>query len=79
MLPIPRSAALAAASAAAGAVLFGVAAGGVASVDDELRAASAPSPANVRTVDYRAGDAGWDCPGHAAPRQAPARSDWDET
>ncbi len=66
MLPIPRPAVLAAASAAAGAALFAAAAGGVASVDGELR--SAAPAARFQAVEYeqrRAADP-WDCP---APRR----------
>ena len=66
MLSMPRSAAIAAASVAAGASLYGVAAGGVVAVDDELRAVT--PPARFHQVDYRqeVQRPVWDCP---APRR----------
>ena len=51
MLPIPRSAIVAAVSVAAGGALFGVAAGGVVGIDRDLQAAAAP-PARIQTVEF---------------------------
>ena len=52
MLPIPRSAIVAALSVAAGGGLYGVAAGGVVGMDRDLEAAVAP-PTRVQTVQFR--------------------------
>ncbi len=52
MLPIPRSAIVAAVSVAAGGALYGVAAGGVVAIDDELQATATP-PARIQTVEFR--------------------------
>ena len=51
MPPLPRPALIAAVSAAAGTALFGVAAGGVVGVDDDLRAVT--PPARFEQVDFR--------------------------
>jgi hypothetical protein len=61
MLPIPRSAIVAAVSVAAGGALFGVAAGGVVGMDRDLQSAAAPPP-RIQTVEFhRVTDPG-DCP-----------------
>ena len=52
MLPIPRSAIVAALSVAAGGGLYGVAAGGVVGMDRDLEAAVAP-PTRIQTVQFR--------------------------
>jgi hypothetical protein len=61
MLPIPRSAIVAAVSVAAGGALYGVAAGGVVGMDRDLQSADAPPP-RIQTVEFhRVTDPG-DCP-----------------
>ena len=62
MLPIPRSAIVAAVSVAAGGALYGVAAGGVVGMDRDLQSAAAP-PARIQTVEFhqRVAEPG-DCP-----------------
>ena len=52
MLPIQRSAIVAALSVTAGGALYGVAAGGVVGIDRDLQAAAAP-PARIQTVEFR--------------------------
>jgi hypothetical protein len=52
MLPIPRSALVAAASVAAGGALYGAAAGGMVGIDRDLQAAAAPA-AKIQTVEFR--------------------------
>ena len=61
MLPIPRSAIVAAVSVAAGGALFGFAAGGVVGMDRDLQAAAAP-PARMQTVEFHPVDDPGDCP-----------------
>ena len=51
MLEIPRSALVAVVSVAAGGALYGVAAGGVVAIDDELQATAGP-PARIQTVEF---------------------------
>jgi hypothetical protein len=51
MLPLPRSAVVAALSVAAGAGLYGVAAGGVVGIDRDLQSAVTPPP-RVQTVEF---------------------------
>ena len=78
MPSITRPAALAAASAAAGAALYAAAAGGVASVDAELRAVApavrfqAVELGQPRAVEPRPA---WDCP---APRRHAPSTDASE-
>ena len=52
MLPIPRSALVAAVSVAAGGALYGAAAGGVVGIDRDLQSAVAPAP-RIQTVEFR--------------------------
>jgi hypothetical protein len=62
MLPIPRSAIVAAVSVAAGGALFGFAAGGVVGMDRDLQAAAAPPPPRMQAVEFhRVSDPG-ECP-----------------
>ncbi len=63
MLPIPRSVIVAAVSVAAGAALFGVAAGGVVGIDRDLQATVAP-PARIQTVEFRRVAEPGDCAPH---------------
>ena len=63
MLPIPRSAIVAAVSVAAGGALFGVAAGGVVGMDRDLQAATTP-PARIQTVEFHRVAEPGDCPPH---------------
>ena len=70
MLPIPRSALVAAVSVAAGGALYGVAAGGVVGIDRDLQAAVAPAP-RIQTVEYRRVDA----PLRPRPRDCPRRDE----
>jgi hypothetical protein len=66
MLPIPRSAIVAAVSVAAGGALFGVAAGGVVGMDRDLQSAAAPPP-RIQTVDFHRVTDPSDCPYRARP------------
>jgi hypothetical protein len=52
MLAIPRSAIVAAVSVAAGGALYGVAAGGVVAIDDDMQAA-VRQPPRIQTVEVR--------------------------
>ncbi|MEA2316326.1 MAG: hypothetical protein QOD44_515 [Solirubrobacteraceae bacterium] len=52
MLPLPRSAAVAVVSVAAGGALYGAAAGGLVAIDRDLQADVRP-PARIRTVEFR--------------------------
>ena len=61
MLPIPRSAIVAAVSVAAGGALYGVAAGGVVGMDRDLQSAAAPPP-RIHTVEFRRVTGPGDCP-----------------
>ena len=61
MLPIPRSAIVAAVSVAAGGALYGVAAGGVVGMDHDLQSAAAP-PARIQTVEFHRVTGPGDCP-----------------
>ena len=75
MLPIPRSALVAAVSVAAGGALYGVAAGGVVAIDDELQATAAP-PTHVRTVEFRrVVEPVWDRSGDCSPDRRHGRTD----
>jgi hypothetical protein len=70
MLPIPRSALVAAVSVAAGGALYGVAAGGVVEIDRDLQAAAAP-PSRIQTVEYRGiAEPVWSRPGGCRTRRA---------
>ena len=66
----PRSALVAAATAATGVALLGVAAHGVAGVDEELRAVTPPARFERVTFREDARRPAWDCP--APRRHAPA-------
>jgi hypothetical protein len=70
MLPIPRSALVAAASMAAGGALYGAAAGGVVGIDRDLQAATAPA-ARIQTVEFhQAPEPRWrDCHARAGDGQ----------
>ena len=75
MLPIPRTALVAAVSVAAGGALYGVAAGGVVAIDDELQATVRP-PARVQTVEFhRVVEPAWDRSGDCSPHRRHERSD----
>ena len=66
MLPIPRSAIVAAVSVAAGGALYGVAAGGVVGMDRDLQSAAAPPP-RIQTVEFHRVTDPVDCPYRARP------------
>ena len=69
MLPIPRSALVAAVSVAAGGGLYGVAAGGVVGIDRDLQAAATPR-ARIQTVEFhRVVEPDWDRSGGCHERR----------
>jgi hypothetical protein len=74
MLPIPRSAIVAAVSVATGGALYGVAADGVVGIDRELQASVAP-PARIQSVEFRrVAEPEWSRPGDC-PRRGRSAGD----